>query len=442
MDWDQMYIDNVLIKGNQIYSNIHGDNVHLLVSDLPGMIEMSGKLLKISRKESITAVIDNYGTIDFSEFGNSLPLDQALQESLIDYDACFICAYETTFLALKHNQDLLLFDSHARNKFGLQDSDGKSLLLKLNNLDHLYQYCCNMMAGSSQNQWFEVTGVSICIENCTDNNELLESYNQASTSNSQLSENQEKENKNSHEIIKTQENLTMHDHISPEILKSNICSNESIVIEKNNEVHIDEGITDNESDVEILSTINNFYDFKPLNTDSKRKLCIIAKIPTKKISKKITPNIHNMGPPSATKTITGDGNCLFRAISYALSNRQEFFGNVRRAIVDHLMTNTEIFRSFLQPRFITVEQHIQTLNMEENNVWGTELEILACADLLKTDIYTFYNGTWIKYSSSQINSNNCVNDQAIYLQHIGDINHYEVVTNVTQKSLLSKSITM
>ncbi|CAC5377894.1 unnamed protein product [Mytilus coruscus] len=58
--------------------------------------------------------------------------------------------------------------------------------------------------------------------------------------------------------------------------------------------------------------------------------------------------------------------------------------------------------------------------MEEKNVWGTELEILACADLLKTDIYTFYNN-------------------AIYLQHIGDINHYEVVTNVTPKSL-SKSI--
>ncbi|VDI52854.1 Hypothetical predicted protein [Mytilus galloprovincialis] len=141
-----------------------------------------------------------------------------------------------------------------------------------------------------------------------------------------------------------------------------------------------------------------------------------------------------MGPPSATKTITGDGNCLFRAISYAISNRQEFFGNVRKAIVDHLMTNTEIFRPFLQPRFITVEQHIQTLKMKERNVWGTELEILACADLLKTDIYTFYNGTWIKYSSSQIYSNNCVNDQAIYLQHKGDINHYEVVANVTKKS--------
>ncbi|CAC5359000.1 unnamed protein product [Mytilus coruscus] len=397
-DWNQMYLDKVLNGGNKIYSRIHGDNIHLLVSDLPGMIEMSGKLLKISRKESITAVINNYGTIDFSEFGNSLPLDQALQESLIDYDACFICAYDTTFLALKHNQDLLLFDSHARNKFGLQDSDGKSLLLKLNNLDHLYQYCCNMMAGSSQNQL---------------SNELLESSNQASTSNSQLSENQEKENRSYNEIIKTPENLTMHDHISPEIFKFNSYS-----YEKNNEVHNDEGITDTEFDVEILSTIDNFYDFKPLNTDSKKKLCTIVKIPTKKNSKKITPNIYNMGPPSTTKTITGDGNCLFCAISYALSNRQEFFGNIIFAATIYncrtAYTNTENGRK---------------------NVWGTELEILACADLLKTDIYTFYNGTWIKYSSSQIYSNNSVNDQAIYLQHVGNINHYEVVTNVTPKSL-------
>ncbi|CAC5380568.1 unnamed protein product [Mytilus coruscus] len=99
------------------------------------------------------------------------------------------------------------------------------------------------------------------------------------------------------------------------------------------------------------------------------------------------------------------------------------------------MRNAEVFKSFLQPRFKTVEEHIQTLKMEENNTWGTELEILACANLLKTDIYTFYNNSWIKYSSSQICSNNNDNDQAIYLQHNGDINHYEVVTAVTQKSI-------
>ncbi|CAC5412726.1 unnamed protein product [Mytilus coruscus] len=438
-DWDQIYLDNVLIDGNKIYSRIHGDNIHLLVSDLPDMIDMSGTLLKISRKESITAVVDTSGTIDFSEFGNSLPLDQALQESLIDYDACFICAYDTTFLALKHNQDLLLFDSHARNELGLKDSDGKSLLLKLSNLDHLYQYCCNMMAGASQNQWFEVTGVSICIFGqelkIKTNYELSGSHKPLITSEFRLSEILETGNKD--ELPKTRENITPISNISPEILKLNICSNG---IEKVNEVHINEVINDDESDIEILSTAECFYDFIPLNTLLKRKLCKIVNIPSKKISKQNSTNYYNIGQPTACKTITGDGNCLFRAISYSLSNRQEYFGDIQRAIVDHLLRNAEVFKSFLQPRFKTVEEHIQTLRMEENNVWGTELEIVACADLLKTDIYTFYNNSWIKYSSSQICSNNNVNDQAIYLQHNGDINHYEVVTAVKQKTMSSNEL--
>ncbi|CAG2225832.1 unnamed protein product [Mytilus edulis] len=322
-DWDPMYLDNVLIDGNEIYRNIHGNNTHLLVSDLPGMIDMSGKLLEISRKESITAVVDTSGTIDFSAFGNSLPLDQALQESLIDYDACFICAYDTTFLALKHNQELLLFDSHARNELGLKDSD--------------------------------------------------ESHTQINTSELKLSEILQTGNKDSHELPKTQENITLNDNISPEIIELNI--NKSIGIDKINEVHINEVIMDDESDIEILSSAEIFYDFIPLHTLLKRKLCKIINIPSKYISKQNSSNSYKIGPPIACKTITGDGNCLFRAISYSLSSRQEYFGKVRRAIVDHLMRNAEIF------------------------------------------------------------SNNNVNDQAIYLQHNGDINHYEVVTAVTQESI-------
>ncbi|CAC5392183.1 unnamed protein product [Mytilus coruscus] len=323
----------------------------------------------------------------------------------------------------------------------MKDSDGKSLLLKLSNLDHLYQYCCNMMAGASQNQWFEVTGVSICIyvqepESNIDyeHDELSQIHKPVIISDFEIPKIPETGNRNSDEFLKTLENNMLSDHISPEILKFNICSDNSNVFKENNEVHFDEGIMDNESDVEILSSSEMFYDFRPLNTFSKRKLCTIVKIPTKKISKLVTSNIYNMGSPSATKTITGDGNCLFRAISYALSNRQEYFGTLRKAIIDHLMTNAEMFKSFLQPRFKTVEEHIQTLRMEEGNVWGTELEIIACADLLKTDIYTFFNNSWIIYSASQICINSDLNNQAIYLKHLADINHYEVVTAVTQKS--------
>ncbi|CAC5413595.1 unnamed protein product [Mytilus coruscus] len=352
---NRMFLDNVLIKGNNIYSNIHGDNDYLLVSDLPQMIEILEKIFILSLKESITAVVDINRTVDFSAFGNSLPLDQALQESLIDYDACFICAYDTTFLAFKHNQDLILFDSHARNEFGLKDGNGKSLLLKLSNLDHLYQYCCNMMAGTSQNQLFEVTGVCLNIYG-----QKPESHKPVLTSTYEFHKIIETPNRNSYEkndeFTKTQENINLIDNISPEILECSIdnCND----IKEINEVHSHENIINTESDVEILSSTDVFYDFKPLNSVSKRKLCTIVKIPTKNISQQSTQTICNIGPPTATKTITGDGNCLFRAISYALSNRQEFFGTIRKAIVYHMTTNAEMFKSFLHPRFKTVEEHI------------------------------------------------------------------------------------
>ncbi|CAC5370128.1 unnamed protein product [Mytilus coruscus] len=170
------------------------------------MFEISGKIMQISLKDSISAVIDISGAIDFSEFGNSLPLDQALQEALFDNDACFICAYDTTFLALKHGQDLFLFDSHARNELGLKHSDGKSLLLKLSSLNHLYQYCCSMIAGSSEHQWFEVTGVTMLMFR---EDELPESHERMNTSDHKLPEIRKTESKKTWDLPIIQDDLTL-----------------------------------------------------------------------------------------------------------------------------------------------------------------------------------------------------------------------------------------
>ncbi|CAC5398542.1 dnaK [Mytilus coruscus] len=156
----------------------------------------------------------------------------------------------------------------------------------------------------------------------------------------------------------------------------------------NADMHYINEINKNEPDVEILSATDFSYDFKPINSVVKKKFCLIVNIPTK--HKQITNNSFIWDP--------------------------------------------NLLQKISQSRFKTVKEHIQTLQMKENNVWGTELEIIACTDLLNTDIYTFYNGSWIKYSSSQLCSKNKINVQAIYLQHQTGINHYEVVTTVTQKS--------
>lgn len=124
-------MDNVLIHGNEIYSWIHGLNELLLISDLPDMIEISGKTTHIRTKDSITATVDFSENIDYSAFDRCMPLDNAIQDSLIETKGCFVCAVNQTFVFMKHDKEFSLFDSHARNSFGLVDPNGRSLSLQL-----------------------------------------------------------------------------------------------------------------------------------------------------------------------------------------------------------------------------------------------------------------------------------------------------------------------
>lgn len=74
--------------------NLHFANGLLLMFDLPEMIQLSGKILNIRKKDSITATINSDESVECSAFGNYLPLDRAIQEFLIDVDGCIICVVE------------------------------------------------------------------------------------------------------------------------------------------------------------------------------------------------------------------------------------------------------------------------------------------------------------------------------------------------------------
>ncbi|XP_062589569.1 uncharacterized protein LOC134251199, partial [Saccostrea cucullata] len=447
--WDQAYLDNVLIEGNEIYTWIHGTNDLLLMSDLPEMIEISGKMMQIRKKDSISATIDSNGTIDFSAFGNCLPLDLAIQESLMNSDGCFICAINQTFMVIKYKHDLYLFDSHSRNSFGLVDGNGKSLLMQLENLDHLYDYCCNLVHGVDQtNQWFEVTGIRITTEEILSTENVLHSFNAMEDGLMQNNVNypsgQESENApmpgRESNLPRSDSNFSKHESLPTEDVSESedMIHNHLSIPECELKIQDDtsSSLLQCSSDIEIVSENEDrtSYNFIPLTIATKRELCNVLHISSKQVCKKQSDVVYNMGPPKETKSIEEDGNCLFRAISYAVSNRQQYYHKVRGAVVNHIK-KTDALKSFLRPEFQSVEQYIQMSKMENDKTWGTELEILAAADLLKTDIFTFLNGSWIKYSSSQICSNNKVKGESIYLKHTGNSNHYECVTFVNDKDL-------
>ncbi|XP_062580740.1 uncharacterized protein LOC134242656 [Saccostrea cucullata] len=435
--WDQAYLDNVLIEGNEIYTWIHGTNDLLLMSDLPEMIEISEKMMHVRKKDSITATIDTTGTIDFSAFDNCLPLDLAIQEALLDSDGCFICAIDKTFMVMKFNHSFYLFDSHARNSFGLVDGNGKSLLMQLQNLDHLYHYCCNLVQGVSQsNQWFEVTGVSVTMEDSPAETFL----NSQDVVHQHLPDTL---TRNENHVEEMQDDSPRNQSSDFAIISEKKDGHKKVEIISEDEVHdhSNECVRNLLSDEDILfeNETCQSYEFIPLSIRTKKKLCSLMKIPSNQC-KGQSDVASKLGPPKATKEIGKDGNCLFRAISYALSNRQQHYQNVRKSIVNHMKNSAETLKSFLRPQYESMQNYIRISGMENDTTWGTELEILAAADLLKTDIFTYLNGSWVKYSSTQICSSNEVNKEAIYLKNNSNINHYECVTsvNVAQSGLKAR----
>ena len=83
------------------------------------------------------------------------------------------------------------------------------------------------------------------------------------------------------------------------------------------------------------------------------------------------------------KAIQGDGNCLFRSLASIICSNEERHQHVRRLLVTFCRHNTKHFQTFCHP--VPIEQHIN--GMEQDRVWGTDLEIHAAAALWQVQIY-------------------------------------------------------
>lgn len=80
----------------------------------------------------------------------------------------------------------------------------------------------------------------------------------------------------------------------------------------------------------------------------------------------------------------GDGNCLFRALSYVLTGQEDHHHHLRQTLVDFTTTNHDIFSKYCTPTS-NFQEHIT--RMKYDTIWGTDLEILAAASYLQLPVY-------------------------------------------------------
>ncbi len=79
-------------------------------------------------------------------------------------------------------------------------------------------------------------------------------------------------------------------------------------------------------------------------------------------------------------SINGDGNCLFRALSFGITGRQTYYRSIRQKIVSHMKE----IEFALQPHInCPLEDYLLNSKMASDKTWGTDIYViyrLRCPD--------------------------------------------------------------
>ena len=130
------------------------------------------------------------------------------------------------------------------------------------------------------------------------------------------------------------------------------------------------------------NSYNSSYYFTPINEISQRFMCSIVELPVIVKPKSMLPK--PLGSPSKLYHTRGDGNCLFRCLSYVLTGRQVYHTTLRTKISSHMRDIENELRPHMN---CSLDEYLTRSSMENDTVWGTDVEIFAASSLLKTDIY-------------------------------------------------------
>lgn len=378
------------MTGDELYTYLQRSSFikdrFLLVEELPQFFECFNRSYEFEANESISSVILPDSKLNFAEF-NALPLQEAVKNATKDTDGCFVCFGGNTFLIGKTKYGFFSFDSHSRTSEGMLSSLGKSTRLLFQNVDQVYMHLINLAVsmGYSKNVECNLTGVHCKMTL----------------------------------IVQAENKADEVQNCLPDVneLEMSCLNDDSVIYVSNNYEQ---------------------FDFLPLNNEEKINICLKLNVPC--LSNSQNELVHcvrqDLADPSSRKEILADGNCFFRAISFSLTNTEEFHNVMRNAVCMHLLNNRKLFSQVLRDSAQSVESHISSTCMSQEGTWSTEVEILAMAHMLNVDIYTYTGGRWLKYSSSTFKQDRHRKTGSIYLDHVNQ-NHYNVVLDVAETSCMT-----
>ncbi|XP_049429859.1 uncharacterized protein LOC125887232 [Epinephelus fuscoguttatus] len=327
----------------------------------------------------------------------------------MDHDACFVTFGSNTCVVVKQCGHFAVFDPHKRNSQGHVDGKtGKAVVVYHSDYRALYEHLEKLAQQllpyfrTLEDMPFEVRGVTVRItgdkvQHCDMPTTKEDNVKDSNVNKSQIQRPLYSAVLKGEHTSKRPATCTnsLYEHVTKKKRDSFEVSNSDVQTIANspqpvsamNTSHGND--TDKNTDVEITNVSKMSFPYKPLSAVTKGRLCSQMGVRSENTKQLPPQEMPAMGRVCETKSIAGDGNCFFRALSYAISGSENGHMKLRRGIVEHLET-------------------------------------------LQVDIYTFNADRWNHYPCIHIPGNHQAGNrsaEAIYLNH-KDGNHYDVVTCV------------
>ncbi|XP_036451520.1 uncharacterized protein LOC118825090 [Colossoma macropomum] len=168
LSWTTRDLDNILLKGDDLYSSIrdagriHDASGYLFVTDLPTEHVLHGRRFELSYSDEM--FVGLFGVSEYGEMQNVyMSHDEAIKTVLTHFDACLFTVKLNTCAIVKQGSWYAVIDSHARNVHGEEDKDsGKSLVAYHANIGSLLNHVTILgLSLQAESEPFEVTGVLV-----------------------------------------------------------------------------------------------------------------------------------------------------------------------------------------------------------------------------------------------------------------------------------------
>nr|XP_057903045.1 uncharacterized protein LOC131101719 [Doryrhamphus excisus] len=379
--WDTADLDMAVVEGDQLYTTLRERHVichqshFLCATELPKQEVIAGHKFEFCVKDDYALGDVNVVSSYYIENGIHVTLHDALHTMFGKYSTCILTVCQSSCAIICDAGQYCLVDSHSRSCNGMVCSDGTSVVLCFGGLGALANHISNLAAGfGGAEKLFEIAGVVVTV--VADRKRHLEM-------------------------------MTGDDGKKFKMADiSSTCA----------------------SDVEVISVVTTQHAFCPMLQNDSKDVCQLLNIDCEVKTVPVNLRVGPLGAPCKKESIVADGNCFFRAISQAVSGTQKNHRKIRLHVVKHMENHCEDYEKLLRSEYNCLTEYISVSKMKYVNSWATEVEIQAAADSLGINIFTFYGGHWLRYSSTSESS------RGIYLDNSSG-NHYECVTCVNEGQL-------